>query len=101
MGVRLLVRTDLRNDKDKRSLRLSQEVNQFDSFPNFHWTSFSIQGIAIINKYFSKRRIEIEESDLIVLLSHAHTYFTNLSESVQNQLQNISEGLSVYFDKFC
>jgi hypothetical protein len=26
MGVRLLVRTDLRNDKDKRSLRLSQEV---------------------------------------------------------------------------
>jgi hypothetical protein len=36
MGVRLLVRTDLRNDKDKRSLRLSQEVNQFDSFPNFH-----------------------------------------------------------------
>jgi hypothetical protein len=28
MGVRLLVRTDLRNDKDKRSLRLSQEVRQ-------------------------------------------------------------------------
>ena len=26
MGVRLLVRTDLRNDKDKRSLRLTQEV---------------------------------------------------------------------------
>jgi hypothetical protein len=28
MGVRLLVRTDLRNDKDKRSLRLSQEVKK-------------------------------------------------------------------------
>lgn len=29
MGVRLFVRTDLRNDKDKRSLRLAQEVNEF------------------------------------------------------------------------
>ena len=27
MGIRLFVRTDLRNDKDKRSLRLCQEVN--------------------------------------------------------------------------
>jgi hypothetical protein len=32
MGVRLLVRTDLRNDKDKRSLRLSQEVNKGNFF---------------------------------------------------------------------
>ncbi|CAF0962405.1 unnamed protein product [Rotaria sordida] len=75
MGVRLLVRTDLRNDKDKRSLRLSQE------------------GIAIINKYFSKRRIQLEQQDLLILLSHAHTQFANLSQSVQNQIQNISNDL--------
>ncbi len=35
MGVRLLVRTDLRNDKDKRSLRLSQEVNKNFEKKNF------------------------------------------------------------------
>jgi hypothetical protein len=28
MGIRLLVRTDLRNDKDKRALRLCQEVKK-------------------------------------------------------------------------
>ena len=33
MGVRLLVRTDLRNDKDKRSLRLAQEVSNDVSRP--------------------------------------------------------------------
>jgi len=75
MGVRLFVRTDLRNDKDKRSLRLCQE------------------GITIINKYFSKRRIQLEEQDLLILLSHAITQFSNLSEFVQNQLQNISNDL--------
>ncbi|CAF4011319.1 unnamed protein product [Rotaria sp. Silwood2] len=75
MGVRLLVRTDLRNDKDKRSLRLAQE------------------GITIINNYFSKRRIQLEKEDLLILLSHAHTQFANLSESVQNQIQNISDNL--------
>ncbi|CAF0917297.1 unnamed protein product [Adineta ricciae] len=75
MGVRLFVRTDLRNDKDKRSLRLCQE------------------GIAIINKYFSKRRIEIEESDLLLLLAHTHTQFAALSQSVQKQLENISSDL--------
>ncbi|CAF3461497.1 unnamed protein product [Rotaria sp. Silwood1] len=75
MGVRLLVRTDLRNDKDKRSLRLAQE------------------GIAIINNYFSKRRIQLEQQDLLLLLSHAHTQFANLSESVRNQIQNMSDDL--------
>ncbi|CAF0846563.1 unnamed protein product [Rotaria sp. Silwood1] len=75
MGVRLLVRTDLRNDKDKRSLRLAQE------------------GIAIINNYFSKRHIQLEQQDLLLLLSHAHTHFANLSESVRNQIQNMSDDL--------
>ncbi|UJR23197.1 hypothetical protein I4U23_026216 [Adineta vaga] len=75
MGVRLFVRTDLRNDKDKRSLRLCQE------------------GIAIINKYFSKRRIEIEESDLLLLLAHTHQHFGNLSQSMQKQIENISTDL--------
>jgi len=39
MGVRLLVRTDLRNDKDKRSLRLCQEVKKkifYSKFFNFY-----------------------------------------------------------------
>ncbi|CAF4505945.1 unnamed protein product, partial [Rotaria magnacalcarata] len=72
MGVRLFVRTDLRNDKDKRSLRLAQE------------------GIAIIDNYFSKRRLQLEEHDLLLLLAHAHTYFSDLSTSVQSQIQNIS-----------
>ena len=42
MGVRLLVRTDLRNDKDKRSLRLAQEVNRISliSFTRFSNCSF-------------------------------------------------------------
>ncbi|CAF1130463.1 unnamed protein product [Adineta steineri] len=75
MGVRLLVRTDLRNDKDKRSLRLSQE------------------GIAIVNKYFTKRRIVIEEQDLINFLSHAFTHYANVSQSVQKQLENMSQDL--------
>lgn len=75
MGVKLLIRTDLRNDKDKRSLRLCQE------------------GIAIINKYFSARRIQLEQSDLLVLLSHTHTQFANLSESIQKQIQTISQEL--------
>ncbi|CAF3419529.1 unnamed protein product [Rotaria socialis] len=75
MGVRLFVRTDLRNDKDKRSLRLAQE------------------GIAIIDNYFSKRRLQLEEHDLLLLLAHAHTYFTDLSTSVQSQIQNISNDL--------
>jgi len=56
-----------------------------------------LQGIAIINKYFSSRRIQLEEQDLLELLSHAHTYFTNLSESVQNQIQNMSNGLENFF----
>jgi hypothetical protein len=29
------------------------------------------------------------------LLAHAHTSFTNVSQSVQNQLQNISQGLLI------
>jgi hypothetical protein len=41
MGVRLFVRTDLRNDKDKRSLRLCQEVNNESSFLKYQ---FSIVG---------------------------------------------------------
>jgi hypothetical protein len=59
----------------------------------------------MINKYFSKRRIQLEEEDFLILLSHAHTYFTNLSESLQNQIQNISNGLIklilINFHCFC
>jgi len=75
MGVRLLVRTDLRNDKDKRSLRLAQE------------------GIAIMNKYFTKRRLQLEQEDLLVLLAHAHSPFSQLSQSVLNQIQSMSNDL--------
>lgn len=75
MGVKLLVRTDLRTDKDKRTLRLCQE------------------GITIINKYFSARRIQLDQSDLITLLSHTHTQYVNLSESIQKQIQTISQDL--------
>ena len=93
MGVRLLVRTDLRNDKDKRSLRLAQEVSDDDdvSRPLIALLA-SLQGISIINKYFTQRRIQLEEQDMLPLLSHAFTYFSDLSQSVQNQLEAISHG---------
>ena len=95
MGVRLLVRTDLRNDKDKRSLRLAQEVCVDVSLPPLLTLLISIQGIAIINKYFTLRRIQLEEQDMLPLLSHAFTYFSDLSQSVQNQLEAISHGAMV------
>jgi hypothetical protein len=38
MGVRLFVRTDLRNDKDKRSLRLCQEVNNESFFLKYQFS---------------------------------------------------------------
>lgn len=91
MGVKLLIRTDLRNDKDKRSLRLCQEVGTF-LFEEFFINKSIVKGIAIINKYFSARRIQLEQSDLLVLLSHTHTQFANLSESIQKQIQTISQG---------
>jgi len=97
MGVRLFVRTDLRNDKDKRSLRLAQEVKKKNFFFEIDLLFCIYQGIAIINKYFSKRRIQLEEQDLLILLSHAHIQFANLSESVQNQIENISNGLLKFF----
>jgi len=75
MGIRLLTRTDLRDGKDKRTLRLSQE------------------GIAIIKKYFTKRRIELEESDVLTLLAHASPSFPTLSESVRKQINELSDEL--------
>lgn len=35
----------------------------------------------------------MEQSDLLTLLSHTHTQFANLSESIQKQIQTISQEL--------
>ncbi|CAF0795849.1 unnamed protein product, partial [Didymodactylos carnosus] len=71
MGIRLLVRTDLRSEKEggKRTLRISQE------------------GITIVQKYFHKRHISLNEQDVLTLLAHAMPYFTELSQNVQKQIE--------------
>ena len=45
-----------------------------------------------MNKYFTKRRLQLEQEDLLVLLAHAHSPFSQLSQSVLNQIQSMSNG---------